>query len=171
MPFGLDDAALLAGGLSSLIGGSGAQSQANDLQNQALRLKLQDYTALLPLRAQGLNRLTAPMPQPENLDRLFADPGNPYARSGHLAAPMLPSQDGFPPSQGGSMTGTTDWIKQQLAGGGVGVPLGTQYAQQTAPLLPPTPADLQGLSGQKGPANVMKALEVARQQRARSYGG
>jgi hypothetical protein len=94
---------MIGGAASSALGGAQAGAKADKASALQLALQKQRHDAGQPYRDK-LPGLVAGLPtQRENLDSIFSDPGNPYART--ISRPPAPSPMGAPVppmNQGGS---------------------------------------------------------------------
>lgn len=82
-------ASLIPIGASLLGSWMGAKKQKAADKRQALleQIAMREWNAGAPLRERARAMAMAPIPERENLDAMFADPGNPYARRMARPAP------------------------------------------------------------------------------------
>ena len=85
---GIGTAVSVGSGILGAVTGAKKGSQANKQSQQALDMALGRHKELSPLRTRALDLSMRKQPQRENLDSLFADPGNPYART--ISRPQQP---------------------------------------------------------------------------------
>lgn len=94
---GIGQAVSIGSGVLGAISGAKKGAKADKQSQQALDMATGRNAELAPLRSKALQLALQGQPQRENLDAIFADPGNPYARvlPRNTATPTAPL--GLPP--------------------------------------------------------------------------
>lgn len=121
---------MIGGAASSALSGAGKDASAEKRSKQALDMATGRNAELSPLRSKALSMALQQQPERENLDALFADPGNPYARTISRPAPrqMMPGLLGG--RQPNTATPVAPPPRQMPQGGGPGGILGRLFAQR-----------------------------------------